>query len=175
LASAAALMSRVFLAVRALAYSTGFVGVWVWLALQVERRAGGALPALPAAGRIPGVVLIGLGGTVVLTCVAMFVVAGRGTPAPFDPPRALVPRGPYRWVRNPMYLGALLVLVGFGLWRTSLAMILLAVPAALCAHLLVVLYEEPSLQRRFGSQYLDYQRRVQRWSITLGRRPAAGP
>ncbi len=118
---------------------------------------------LPAAGRVPGAVLIVLGGSVVLACVAMFVVAGRGTPAPFDPPRALVPRGPYRWARNPMYLGALAVLVGFGLWRASLAMILLAAPAALCAHLLVVLYEEPSLQRRFGSHYLAYRSAVNRW------------
>jgi len=99
----------------------------------------------------------------VLSCVGWFVVAGRGTPAPFDPPRSFVPGGPYRWVRNPMYLGALLVLIGFGLWHASLSMVLLALPALALAHLFVVLYEEPTLRRRFGMPYVAYLALVNRW------------
>jgi protein-S-isoprenylcysteine O-methyltransferase Ste14 len=156
-------MTRVLLAIRALVYATGFVALWGWLAFQAERVVDGAVPPLSPAVHLPGALLMGLGGVVVLACVAMFVVQGRGTPAPFDAPRVLVPQGPYRWVRNPMYLGALLVLVGFGLWRGSLAMILLAVPAAVVAHLFVVFYEEPTLTRRFGLQYVAYQALVNRW------------
>ena len=103
------------------------------------------------------------GGLLVLSCVGWFVVVGRGTPAPFDPPRSFVPGGPYRWVRNPMYLGALLVLVGFGLWHASGSMVLLALPALALAHLFVVLYEEPTLRRRFGQPYVAYLARVNRW------------
>jgi protein-S-isoprenylcysteine O-methyltransferase Ste14 len=70
------------------------------------------------------------------------------------------------WVRNPLYLGALLVLVGFGLWHASLAMVLLALPALTLAHLFVVLYEEPTLRRRFGLPYVAYLARVNRWIPT---------
>jgi protein-S-isoprenylcysteine O-methyltransferase Ste14 len=154
-------MIRIFAAVRALVYATGFVFLWGWLALQARSIAGGL--GLPAGSRVAGTVLMVLGGILVLCCVAWFVVAGRGTPAPFDPPRLFVARGPYRWVRNPMYLGALLVLVGFGLWHTSLSMVLVAVPAAALAHLFVVLYEEPALERRFGIPYIAYSALVNRW------------
>ncbi|OLC69145.1 MAG: hypothetical protein AUH78_24585 [Gemmatimonadetes bacterium 13_1_40CM_4_69_8] len=161
-------MIRLLAAVRSLVYMTGFVLFWGWIALQVDRMAGKTLPHLPPAGRAAGAALMLLGGMLVLWCVSVFVVEGRGTPAPFDPPRSLVPRGPYRWVRNPMYLGALLVLMGFGAWHTSLAMVLLAVPAAALAHLFVVLYEERTLERRFGLPYIAYRALVNRW---LPRRP----
>ena len=161
-------MIRLLAAVRSLVYMTGFVLLWGWLALQVRRLADGAVPDLPLAGRSAGAALMVLGGMLALWCVAVFVVEGRGTPAPFDPPRSLVPRGPYRWVRNPMYLGALLVLIGFGAWHTSLAMVLFAVPAAALAHLFVVLYEEPTLERRFGLPYIAYRALVNRW---LPKRP----
>ncbi len=154
-------MTRIFAAVRALAYATGFVFLWGWLALQA-RSIGGGL-GLPAGSRVAGTVLMVLGGVLALSCVAWFVVAGRGTPAPFDPPRVFVAGGPYRWVRNPMYLGALLVIVGFGLWHASLSMALVAVPAAILAHLFVVLYEEPALERRFGIPYIAYSALVNRW------------
>jgi len=164
-------MTRFFLMIRALVYITGFVAFWGWLALRLNRVVDGAVPALPSAVQVPGVVLILLGAIVALTCVATFVLQGRGTPAPFDPPRIFVPTGPYRWVRNPMYLGALLVLVGFGLWRTSLTMILFAFAAAGAAHLFVVFYEEPTLKRRFGVQYMTYLMLVHRW---LPKRPRYG-
>ena len=161
-------MTRLLTAFRALVYMTGFLLFWGWLALQVRSLARDVVPELPPAARVAGAVLMVLGGSLALWCVALFVVAGRGTPAPFDPPRALVPLGPYRWVRNPMYLGGLLLLVGFGGWRTSLAMILLAVPIAALVHLFVVLYEERTLERRFGLQYVAYRALVNRW---LPKRP----
>ncbi|HEX4602327.1 MAG TPA: isoprenylcysteine carboxylmethyltransferase family protein [Gemmatimonadales bacterium] len=154
-------MNQIFAAARTLVYMTGFVLLWGWLALQVRSIAGDV--ALPASVRLVGAVLMVLGGMLVLTCAAWFVVAGRGTPAPFDPPRAFVPSGPYRWVRNPMYLGALGMLIGFGLWQASLFMVLFAIPAAAAAHLFVVWYEEPTLRRGFGAPYVDYVANVNRW------------
>jgi protein-S-isoprenylcysteine O-methyltransferase Ste14 len=140
---------------------TGFVLAWGWLALQL--RTVGPDLGLPAGARVAGTLLMVLGGAIVLASAAWFVVVGGGTPAPFDAPRSLVPGGPYRWVRNPMYLGALILLVGFGLWHRSLPMALLALPAFGMAHLFVVLYEEPTLRRRFARPYEEYLARVNRW------------
>jgi protein-S-isoprenylcysteine O-methyltransferase Ste14 len=154
-------MTELLAALRSLVYMAGFLFVWGWLALQVRSIGGGW--ALPQDSRSVGTVLMIVGGLVVLWCVGWFVVVGRGTPAPFDPPRSFVPGGPYRWVRNPMYLGALLILIGFGLWHASLSMVLLALPALALAHLFVVLYEEPTLRRRFGKPYVVYMALVNRW------------
>ena len=166
-------MTEIFAALRALVYGTGFVFVWGWLALQARSLAGDV--TLPPSGRVVGAVLMVVGGALVLVCVAWFVVAGRGTPAPFDPPRAFVPGGPYRWVRNPMNLGALAILIGFGLWHASLAMVLFALPAAAVAHLFVVVYEEPTLRRTFGAPYVTYVAQVNRWVPKApGRHAGAG-
>jgi len=153
-------MLRWFAALRALAYSAGFIWVWGWLALQVRGPAGGTLPAVT---RPAGTALMVVGGAIALWCISLFVLVGHGTPAPFDPPRAFVPVGPYRWVRNPMYVGGLLVLVGFSLWHHSLAMVAFAAGVAVALHLFVILYEEPSLRQRFGATYDDYRTRVSRW------------
>jgi protein-S-isoprenylcysteine O-methyltransferase Ste14 len=154
-------MTELLGALRSLVYMTGFLFLWGWLALLVRSIGRGWV--LPQESRAVGIVLMIVGGLVVLSCVGWFVVAGRGTPAPFDPPRSFVPGGPYRWVRNPMYLGALVVLIGFGFWNASLSMVLLALPALALAHLFVALYEEPTLRRRFGVPYVKYLARVNRW------------
>jgi protein-S-isoprenylcysteine O-methyltransferase Ste14 len=154
-------MTELLAALRSLVYMAGFLFLWGWLALQV--RSIGADWTLPQDSRAVGTVLMIVGCLLVLSCVGWFVVVGRGTPAPFDPPRSFVPGGPYQWVRNPMYLGALLVLVGFGLWHASVSMVLLALPALALAHLFVVLYEEPALRRRFGMPYVTYLSLVNRW------------
>jgi protein-S-isoprenylcysteine O-methyltransferase Ste14 len=154
-------MTELLAALRSLVYMTGFLFLWGWLALLVRSIGRGWV--LPQESRAVGIVLMIVGGLVVLSCVGWFVVAGRGTPAPFDPPRSFVPGGPYRWVRNPMYLGALVVLIGFGFWNASLSMVLLALPALALAHLFVALYEEPTLRRRFGVPYVTYLARVNRW------------
>src|SRR5260370_29261710 len=110
-------MTRIFAAVRALVYATGFVFLWGWLALQARSIGGGW--RLPAGSRVAGTLLMVLGGVLVLCCVAWFDVAGRGTPPPFDPPPLFVARGAYPWVRNPMYLRPLLRLLGLRVWHTS--------------------------------------------------------
>ncbi|MET0398469.1 MAG: isoprenylcysteine carboxylmethyltransferase family protein [Longimicrobiaceae bacterium] len=104
-----------------------------------------------------------LGAGVYAWCVWDFAARGRGTPAPIDPPRTLVVSGPYRYVRNPMYCGVLLVLVGQVLFFASRPLLLYALAWLGVVHLFVVLYEEPALRRRFGGSYEEYRVAVRRW------------
>lgn len=119
----------------------------------------------PAAG--PTTILglaIGLtGAALAVWCILTFVFVGKGTPAPFDPPRLLVIRGPYRYLRNPMYLGAGLVLGGAAIYYRSIALLGYAALFLIASHLFVVWYEEPTLTRLFGTEYQAYRHAVRRW------------
>lgn len=118
--------------------------------------------------RIVGAQLMVLGAWVYLRCAWDFAVVGRGTPAPVDPPRELIARALYRYVRNPMYLGVLAVVVGEALFFESLRLLQYAAALAAGFHLFVVLYEEPALRRQFGESYRRYLETVPRW---IPRRP----
>jgi protein-S-isoprenylcysteine O-methyltransferase Ste14 len=156
-------MSTIFTAARALFFASGFVLLWGWLALYVSRmdaRAGRSLPAwCTPLGWAVGVPALALE----LICIGAFVVRGQGTPAPFDAPRRVVAVGPYKYVRNPMYLGGLALLAAFGLYLRSPAVVVFAFLWALAVHLGVVYLEEPDLRRRFGASYDEYCRAVPRW------------
>jgi protein-S-isoprenylcysteine O-methyltransferase Ste14 len=110
-----------------------------------------------------GVVPVAAGVLLYLRCAWGFTVEGRGTPAPFDPPKEVVVRGPYDYVRNPMYVAATLVLVGEA-WLFGSGL-LAAYAAAVFSffHVWVVCYEEPTLRRAFGESYERYLERVPRW------------
>jgi protein-S-isoprenylcysteine O-methyltransferase Ste14 len=167
-------VKAILTAMRALVYATAFLAAWGWLALQTRRLDAEMGVPLPPEVHAVGVALLVLGGGLALWCVALFVWLGRGTAAPFDPPRRFVAVGPYRWVRNPMYLGCLRMLAGFGLGHTSPAMLLFTLPAAATAHLFVILYEEPTLERRFGASYVEYKDTVNRWLPRAARRGPHG-
>jgi len=128
----------------------------------VSRRAGEPVahwgPAQYAA-----LVPIAVGAAILLRCIWEFARQGRGTLAPVDPPRHLVVTGLYRHVRNPMYLGVLLVLLGESTLFSSLTLLKYAAGFALIAHLFVLLYEEPALRARFGDSYERYRQSVRRW------------
>jgi protein-S-isoprenylcysteine O-methyltransferase Ste14 len=156
-------MGQLLVAVRALLYAAGFLTLWGWLALRVRHFDMEHGLYLPFWTGFIGIGAFLVGAVVVLSCVASFVVEGKGTPAPFDPPRRFVASGPYRFVRNPMYLGAFLVLSGFGLYTRSPSVLGLVALAAILAHLFVVLVEEPGLAARFGETYLAYRRATNRW------------
>lgn len=164
-------MKQAFVAVRALVYAACFVSLWTWLAVAARRSGERRGLELPAWTAFVGFPLLSLGALVVLFCVVFFVVAGKGTPAPFDPPRAFVASGPYRFVRNPMYVGALLVLSGYGLDSRSPSVLGLAAIAALGFHFFVLVVEEPALSRRFGESYAAYRLATNRWLPRSPRRP----
>ena len=96
-------------------------------------------------------------------CVDLFHTQGRGTPLPVAPPKQFVAAGPYRFVRNPMVLGLLLLLGGEALIGSSRLMFCYWLLVAAALHAFIVLVEEPGLQRRFGEGYLRYKRQVPRW------------
>jgi protein-S-isoprenylcysteine O-methyltransferase Ste14 len=162
-------VKTLFLALRSVIYMTGFLLLFGWIALQVrafDRRFGASLPA---AVEVPGVILMVLGGILVLACAGVFISRGRGTPAIFDAPRAFVAIGPYRYVRNPMYIGGLVLLLGFGLCERSISILFLTLLLLPLFHLFVLLYEEPTLTRKFGSPYQQYLQAVHRWIPRLAR------
>jgi len=120
-------------------------------------------PGLFGVFRNVGFVPILLGGLAYLWCAWDFLVAGRGTPAPLDPPKELVVRGLYRHVRNPMYIGVTSILLGESLFFESIVILIYTAIVFCGFFLLVVLYEEPTLKRQFGSSYERYIEAVPRW------------
>jgi len=110
-----------------------------------------------------GLPLVAVGAGVLLTCIVDFARKGRGTLAPVDPPKNLVASGLYRHVRNPMYFGALALLVGQAMLFESKSVLLYTGFFWLATHLFVLAYEEPHLKRRFGAEYEEYRAAVPRW------------
>jgi protein-S-isoprenylcysteine O-methyltransferase Ste14 len=96
-------------------------------------------------------------------CFWDFLIKGGGTPAPVEPPRELVVAGLYNYVRNPMYVGVLLVIIGHFLWLGYWNLLIYAVVVFVAFNTFVTFYEEPNLKTRFGATYEDYLRRVPRW------------
>lgn len=156
-------MTRLFAALRGLVYASGFVVLWWWVVVSVRPLDARLELPLPEWVQVPGLVLVVFGGFLALWCVGAFALAGKGTPAPFDAPREVVVVGPYRYVRNPMYLGAVAVIVGVGSMLRSPSAEAVAVLFIALAHLFVVLYEEPTLEQRFGESYRQYKGSVNRW------------
>jgi protein-S-isoprenylcysteine O-methyltransferase Ste14 len=153
-----------FTLMRALTYAVLFIGfVLVFLPGQLLEWAGVTRPSHVGVAQIAGAILVVLGGALAVWCVVAFALVGRGTPAPFDPPRRLVVSGPYRFVRNPMYLGAGLALCGAGLFYQSIVPFGYALLFFVVLHLFVSWYEEPTLGRLFGAEYEAYCRSVRRW------------
>jgi protein-S-isoprenylcysteine O-methyltransferase Ste14 len=113
--------------------------------------------------RALGLVPLFAGVGVLLVCFAGFILEGRGTPAPYDPPRRLVTGALYQRVRNPMYVGVTTALVGEAILFGSVGILAWSLVLWLVFHLFVVLYEEPGLRDRFDGAYDDYLRRVPRW------------
>ena len=156
-------MKSLFVAIRAVLYSTGFVLLWGWLAVSARRYDAGLRVGVPPGAQMLGIGVAVAGALLCLACIVTFIVRGRGTPAPFDPPVVFVPTGPYKYVRNPMYIGAALVLAGYGLFQRSASILLLSVGFLVTMHLFVLLLEEPGLERRFGDDYVAYKQAVNRW------------
>ena len=157
-----------FLIARAITYATLFVGiVLVFLPLRLLAASRIGWPESIGASQAAGMLLAGAGAALALWCMLTLVFVGQGTPAPFDPPRQLVVSGPYRYSRNPMYIGAGVAIFGAALFYQSLALLIYGVALSVMAYLFVVGYEEPTLRSTFRHRYPDYCLEVRRW---VGRR-----
>ena len=153
-----------FVLIRAATYATFFIGfLLIFLPGRILSWTGITRPPALGTAQIAGMLLGAAGAALAITCILTFVFVGRGTPAPFDPPRRLVIRGPYQFVRNPMYLGAALALGGAALFYQSIPLFGYAVLFLLVTHIFVVVYEEPALRRTFDGDYETYCQRVGRW------------
>jgi protein-S-isoprenylcysteine O-methyltransferase Ste14 len=154
----------VFVFARAVTYSTLFVGfLLIWLPARVLSSSGIVAPSSIGLFQGIGTIVGAAGAVLALSCIVTFALIGKGTPAPFDPPRRLVVRGPYRFVRNPMYLGAALAMTGAALYYQSVALLAYVGAFLLLSHAFVAVYEEPVLRRTFGNDYAAYCARVGRW------------
>jgi len=107
--------------------------------------------------------IVALGAAIYFRCAWEFAVRGLGTPAPIAPTKYLVTTALHRYVRNPMYIGVALVILGEAALFRSFHLIEYAALLLLVAHFFVVLYEEPTLHRQFGDSYDAYRRSVPRW------------
>jgi protein-S-isoprenylcysteine O-methyltransferase Ste14 len=151
-----------FTSLRAIIYTAAFLLLWRWLALGARRFDSILGVTLPGWIQPIAVAIMVAGLAIDVWGIAWFVWRGRGTPFPLDAPREFVASGPYKFVRNPMYVGGLIILAGFALFQRSVAMLLFTLLAGLIAHLFV-LSEEYVLERKFGESYLRYKQSVNRW------------
>ena len=153
-----------FAFVRALLYATIFVGLLlIYAPARILEQSGLIRPPALGAVQVLGMLVVAGGALLALWCVLTFAFVGRGTPAPFDAPRELVTQGPYRFVRNPMYIGASLALLGAALYYQSPPLAAYLAAFVLVGHLFVRFYEEPTLRKAFGEAYETYCQQANRW------------
>jgi protein-S-isoprenylcysteine O-methyltransferase Ste14 len=152
---------RHLVAIAVLPFSvTVLIPVWLARRNEILLTIGSSLWQIGE--QIAGVLLLGLGGALFVASLRHFIREGRGTLAPWDPPRQLVVRGPYRFVRNPMISGVAIVLFGEALVLRSRPHLLWALTFLGINAVYIPLLEEPLLVERFGSDYREYRRHVPR-------------
>lgn len=148
-----------------------FAGYVPW---RISRWQLGA-PLLGWAGGAAGGALVIVALAALVDCFARFALQGRGTPAPIFPPERFVASGLYRHVRNPMYVAVVSLIVGQGMVFGSRTLLEYATVVWAGFHAFVLLYEEPTLSRRFGRSYEAYRDGVSRWwpRLSAWKGPAA--
>jgi protein-S-isoprenylcysteine O-methyltransferase Ste14 len=112
---------------------------------------------------LSGLLLIGIGLTLLVSTIRLFTNVGEGTLAPWDPPRHLVVEGPYRYVRNPMHSGVFITLYGESLLFGSVPVLIFVTAAFIFHWFYIPLMEERWLKEKFGEDYLTYKRHVPAW------------
>lgn len=147
------MFTRALIAFLAMPGMVAFVvpATWLW-------QAGHTQLAQPL-----GLLLLALGVVALLWCVRDFYVSGKGTLAPWAPPKNLVVVGLYRYSRNPMYVCVALILIGWAISFGSSGLFIYALVVVAAFHLRVVFGEEPWLARTHGEQWEQYVARVRRW------------
>jgi protein-S-isoprenylcysteine O-methyltransferase Ste14 len=152
-----------WLVLRAIVWSLAFAGTFIVYIPWAWFGAWRAPIEVSGVHAFFGLLAIAAGAAIVIACIVSFARHGRGTPAPMDAPRELVVQGPYRYVRNPMYLGAALAMFGEWVRVPSGPFATYIVFWFAAVGVLVVAYEEPTLSANFGESYARYTREVPRW------------
>ena len=147
-----------------------------WIAERYDVHAAWGPTVGPLALQVAGAAVLLVGLVLFAASLRRFATEGRGTLAPWDPPRQLVVRGPYRFVRNPMISGVVLVLCGEAALLVSRPHAIWALTFAAINLIYIPLFEEPQLAARFGDSYREYCRHVPRLLPRLSPwSPAASP
>jgi protein-S-isoprenylcysteine O-methyltransferase Ste14 len=124
---------------------------------------------LPDILRVPGLLMLASGSGLVLWCGVILARVGILESAGDRMfPREFVAIGPFRYIRNPMSLGATALFAGLGLWLPSISVLLFSAILFVIFHFVAVRIEEPGLEKRFGSSYLVYKQAVGRWIPKVG-------
>jgi protein-S-isoprenylcysteine O-methyltransferase Ste14 len=110
-----------------------------------------------------GIFLFVIGAAVLIDCIIRFAIQGEGTLSPADPTKKLVVSGLYKYSRNPMYWGVMLILIGEALFFESSALWIYALFIFIAFSVFIMLVEEPRLRKDFGEEYETYRKRVRRW------------
>jgi len=139
-----------------------FIGLTAGLLLDRAWPVRIVPPAMAPVFGVAGWVLVAIGLLLPISAVILFRRAGT-TPVPTRPTTALAFGGPYRFTRNPMYLGLALVQTGVALIANALLPVVFLVPVLFVIRRYVIDREERYLERKFGESYLSYKRRVRRW------------
>lgn len=131
--------------------------------LVLRNRGYELLPASWSASHYIGSILMAVGFCIMALCIIRFATEGKGTLSPLDPTKKLVVRGLYRYSRNPMYVGVMILLTGEALFWWSPALAIYAVVVFIAFNLFIFLHEEPRCRRVFGAEYDAYRSQVRRW------------
>jgi len=156
-------LASVWLAIRSIAWAVLLPGLfagyvpWRYFGLAHVQL------SLRTPFHVLGLICMGFGVSLLAVCIWQFARSGRGTLAPVDPPRQLVIRGPYRYVRNPMYTSVTTIVLGELLLTRSVALLTYWAIWFAAVNLFVIGYEEPTLRRQFGVAYERYTQTVGRW------------
>jgi protein-S-isoprenylcysteine O-methyltransferase Ste14 len=158
---------RWFSLLRSAIYASVFIALQMWFFPRWAGLLGSWNAPMAEPWRWAGTVPLVMGSIIMIACVFRFGTTGEGTPFPADPPRKFVAVGPYRWSRNPMYVGMALALIGeavlFADWSQWERMAVYFAVLAAITECFVVFYEEPTLRKKFGAEYEEHCRRVPRW------------
>lgn len=136
----------------------GFIPYWI-----VRNELAQILEKPTGVFQFIGILLFAIGFIVTIACILRFAFEGKGTLSPADETKQLVIGGLYRYSRNPMYVGVMLMLIGEALFTGSQNLWIYALFIFTCFYVFILVHEEPRLQKDFGDQYSAYRKKVRRW------------
>jgi len=133
--------------------------VLIIIPLSIERN----IAAKDFLTLVIGLPIMALGLYIMIITISTFIRIGKGTLAPWSPTRKLIIGGIYGYVRNPMIIGVIIVLIGESIAVESLNILIWTGMFFLINNIYFILYEEPNLEKRFGNEYREYKKNVPRW------------